>query len=308
MRRVLALVATLLAMSCSSEKDDRAMPVTIPSPPGCITADAAQKKGVIDSPALKETSGLAASTKTPGILWTHNDSGDSARIFAMRAADAHVLAEVKVDGATATDWEAIAVAPWQGAPSIWIGDIGDNDRKRGNVTVWIVAEPSVEPAPTSVAVSKRIDLRYEDGAHNAEALLVDPTASGGNEITIVTKEDDGASGIFAADLATGVLTRKGGLQFGRAPLDGDPLVTDGSVSADGSLVALRTYNAAFVWTRAAGTTVAAALAGRACPLRLVSEPQGEALTFAHDRAGFFTTSEKPAQPLWYFTLTKPGSM
>jgi hypothetical protein len=31
-----------------------------------------------------------ASKRNPGILWTHNDSGDRARVFAVRASDGNV--------------------------------------------------------------------------------------------------------------------------------------------------------------------------------------------------------------------------
>src|SRR5438477_556362 len=47
---------------------------------------------------IDESSGLAASRKYPGCLWTHNDSGDSARLFLLDA-QGKTLSEVDVQGA-----------------------------------------------------------------------------------------------------------------------------------------------------------------------------------------------------------------
>jgi len=249
--------------------------------------------GNVTHPALLEASGLTASTLTPGVLWTHNDSGDSARIFALRS-DATVAAEIAIEGATAIDWEAIAAGPFEGAPALYIGDIGDNAKARENVTIYVVREPSTDPAPAAVSVAKRLDLTYDDGPHDAEALLVDP-ADG--SIVIATKDLSGKSGIYVADAARSVLTLA-------TTLDGLPWVTDGSASNDGRFVALRTYGTAFLWTRAPGTTLVEALQGARCPLVLEGEPQGEAIALANDGSAYFTLSEKKDQPLWSFALTR----
>lgn len=262
--------------------------------PGCPVTGKGVATGKVTHPALLEASGLTASALTPGVLWTHNDSGDSARIFALHA-DATLAAEVAIDGASANDWEAIAAGPFEGAPALYIGDIGDNPKSRANVTIYVVREPSLAPPPKSVSVAKRLDLKYEDGAHDAEALLVDPVDG---TIAIATKSLDGKSGIYVADTARSLLTLA-------TTLDGLPWVTDGSVSKDGRFVALRTYGTAFVWVRTPGTSLVDALGGTRCPMALESEPQGEAIALASDGSSYFTLSEKKDQPLWSFTLTPP---
>src|SRR5689334_14681170 len=60
--------------------------------------------------ALVELSGLAPSHRHPGVLYMHNDSGDTARFFAMSEA-AVGLGEFRVQAASAVDWEDIAVGP-----------------------------------------------------------------------------------------------------------------------------------------------------------------------------------------------------
>lgn len=312
--RALTLLACAVASGCSSSCADRGSthPEPAPSrstdeggddprdPPASASCPVAGKgvvAGKVTHPAILEASGLTASVRTPGVLFTHNDSGDSARVFALHA-DATLAAEIEVSGASAVDWEAIAAGPLDGAPALYIGDIGDNDKVRANVTIYVVPEPSLTPAPASVSVAKQLDLRYEDGPHDAEALLVDPDDG---TIVIATKSLDGKSGIYVADAARSVLTRA-------ATLEGLPWVNDGSASKDGRFVALRTYGTAFVWQRAPGGSIVDALtSGERCPLDLEAEPQGEAIAFALDGSSYFTLSEKKDQPLWSFTLTPAAS-
>ena len=44
--------------------------------------------GTVTAPALREVSGIATSTDQPDVLWVHNDSGDSARVFAIETTGA----------------------------------------------------------------------------------------------------------------------------------------------------------------------------------------------------------------------------
>jgi hypothetical protein len=39
--------------------------------------------GVVQNDQIREASGIVASRQNPGVLWVHNDSGDSARVFAI---------------------------------------------------------------------------------------------------------------------------------------------------------------------------------------------------------------------------------
>ena len=109
--------------------------------------------------------------------WTHNDSGDVARVFGLDRRG-RLLREVAVTGAEALDWEDIAA---RGA-TLYAGGIGDNLAQRPEIAVYRFGEPG--PGVTSVA-AERIALRYADGAHDAEALLVDPR---NGTIAIVTKD------------------------------------------------------------------------------------------------------------------------
>ena len=82
---------------------------------------------------LTESSGVAVGRD---VLWTHNDSGDSARFFALDRR-CRTVGTFTVAGATATDWEDMA----RGAGALWFGDIGDNASTRAEIAVWRVPEP-----------------------------------------------------------------------------------------------------------------------------------------------------------------------
>jgi hypothetical protein len=64
--------------------------------------------GTVESSLINESSGIAASRENSDVLWTHNDAGDSARVFAMNTEGAH-LGIYYLSVAGATDWEDMAI-------------------------------------------------------------------------------------------------------------------------------------------------------------------------------------------------------
>nr|MBC8447313.1 metallophosphoesterase [Chloroflexota bacterium] len=69
-------------------------------------------------------------------------------------------------------------------------------------------------------------------------------------------------------------------------------------SGDGVL--LRLYFQGYYWARATGTNLWEAFSGTACTVPLAVEPQGEAIAFAADGLGYFTTSEGASQPVYFY--------
>jgi hypothetical protein len=57
---------------------------------------------------ITESSGLVLSSRTDRVLFTHNDSGDDARFFAVDDR-CRTLAMYVLSGVAATDWEDMAV-------------------------------------------------------------------------------------------------------------------------------------------------------------------------------------------------------
>lgn len=264
-----------------------------------------KKVGSLESPLIREASGLAASRKNKGVLWVHNDRGDAPRIFAMstqsrkgRPTAGKHLGVFRLNGARAQDWEDIAIGPGPepGIDYLYIADIGDNDAKRNSIVVYRVAEPNVDvneqPGKVVLEGAQAIKLKYPDAAHNAETLLVDPLTK---DIYIATKEsstrvyraaypqstDDVTTMEFAAELGFG-------------------MAVGGDISPAGDLVVIRGYFAATLWVRDGRASLRKVFDGDRCNVPLVLELQGEAIAFDDKGQGYYTVSEKRHQPIYYF--------
>ena len=226
---------------------------------------------------LPEGSGLAASRRTPGRFWSHNDSGDPV-LFALDTSG-RVVGRVRMSGAAVEDWEAVAVGACPSGSCIYVADIGDNDAERSRITVYRIPEPS--DASGSVNVSDVFHATYPDGAHDAESLLVAPDG----RLHIVTKGDTGPVSIyrFPNELRNGTtlrLERVGGPRDPRPPAANDR-ITDGAVSPDGRWIALRSPRT-LTFYRAADLQAGNWREAARIPLAAVGEPQGEGVTFGAD--------------------------
>ena len=252
-------------------------------------------------PELNELSGIVALDSG---LWAHNDSGDEARVFRLDEAGA-TQAVVRLEGVQAFDWEDMTGAG-PAAGELFVGDIGDNEGIRNEVTVLRFAVP--EPPPVGEVTIpagdiQTITLRYPDGPRDAETLLVDPAT---RDIVIVHKRFGGASEVYQApeaDWADGEaeLERIGIVDVGDTPLDA---TTAGDVGADGQVVALRTYAAVLVFPRDEDQSLAEALVeNEPCDAPTRLEVQGEAITFTEE--GYLTVSEGDRPRINRFAVTYP---
>jgi hypothetical protein len=125
-----------------------------------------------EHPALGEMSGMVAASY-PGIFWVHNDSGDEARIFAIRADGEVVVPNVfgllfpdastddwpgyRIDNAWQYDWEDIALADGV----LYLPDMGNNDNARRDLGVYVVNEPNPRFV-TKARALKFLPVRYPD--------------------------------------------------------------------------------------------------------------------------------------------------
>lgn len=271
----------------------------------CSAFGPAGLRGRLDSPLLDEVSGVVASRQNARVLWMHNDSGDSARVFAVRD-DAVLLGIYELENATSVDWEDIALGPGPvpGADYLYIGDIGDNDEVRASIVVYRVREPSVPAdagASSSLGGVEAFALRYPAGAadggyiaHNAETLLIDPVSG---QLFIVTKSSRGSLVYRSPPLSSNAPNT---LELvATLHLPGDGLATGGDIAPSGAIL-IRTYSKALLWPRSPGASVGSALLAEPCPVPLETEGQGEAVAFAPDGNGYFTTSEGLSPPLYFF--------
>jgi hypothetical protein len=309
---VLALLATVVVAGCGGSGAARSAPPSAPPstagrtaspsrpaarPPALCGRLRARITGRVADPSANELSGLVRSRSQPGLLWSHDDSGAGPVLFGLRT-DGRVAARPTVTGAQAVDWEDIAAGPApDGMPLLYIGDIGDNASRRPSIDVYRVAEPRVGAAATAPAA--RLRWRYPDGAHDAEALLVDPLRG---ELVIVTKA------LGAARAYRGSARLRGGSQamLRRGPAIALSLATAGDVSADGRIVVLRGYDRLAVWVRRGREPLTTTLGRAPClsPTSLADEGQGEAIALDRRGASFATVAEGSPAVLRRYTVAR----
>ncbi|MGX7680431.1 hypothetical protein ACSMXN_16195 [Jatrophihabitans sp. DSM 45814] len=238
-------------------------------------------------PRIDEASGLAVGIRSPEVLYLQNDSGDSARFFALDSKTGRTVAVCTVPDATNIDWEDLAVArDSAGTPSVWLADIGDNDENRADIAVYRVDEPALaSDGPARDLVTARPEvwrLRYPDGPHNSEALVVDPNT---HRLYIFTKSLFGQTVVYEAppradSVAVATLQRVGSIQFsltgtpGGPNLVGELTATGASMSPDGSILVVRTYTDAYLWP-VRGGNIGAALSRPPVRIALPAQPLGE---------------------------------
>ena len=258
---------------------------------------------------ITESSGLVLSSRSDRVLFTHNDSGDEARFFAVDDR-CRTLATYQLPGVDASDWEDMARGPGpDGGPVLWFGDIGDNAMTRSEIVVQRVAEPTAQRRSASpVAVtSTAFRLAYEDRAHDAETLLADPRTG---RLLVVTKTYLGAALVYAAPEVldaegVNVLTRVGEVLLPPSGTDGGPVgpvsqlaTTGGGVSPDGRRVVVRTYTDVYEWEVPDGDLLRAlTLTAPQTRTPLPATAQGEAVGYASDSRTLWVSSEGAGAPV-----------
>jgi hypothetical protein len=252
-------------------------------------------RGQIVDERVGESSGLVASRRDPGRLWTHNDSDTPPMLFCVEA-DGTSCGGWTVAGATNVDWEDIAAGPGPdaGVRYLYIGDIGDNTQSRADVVVYRVVEPTVtasdrDGTTATTAPATAIRLRYDDGPHNAESLMVHPVTG---DIYVVVKEV-GDSTVYRAAPGDGILTRVGTLGLG---LFG--LATGADISPDGRRVAVCTPVGGYELTLADGAPFDSIWDGEARPVTFPALDQGEGIAYRLDGDALFVSSEGYPSPLY----------
>jgi hypothetical protein len=248
--------------------------------------------GKLLSSELDEVSGVVASRRQPGVFWVHNDSGDSARLFAIDQRG-RLLAEVALQGVTARDVEDIALLPSaSGADALYLADTGDNWHMRRSVRIYRIEEPQVALSGSARKMSRparTIEVLYEDGAHDVETLLADPRSG---DLYMVEKGALFGLGAVGVYRITARDTQRAKVRAQRvADVHMGP-TTAGDVLPDGSGIALRNYTHARFWSRGPSESIASALAKRGCELALSDlGEQGEAFGFTADGSRYVTIAE-----------------
>jgi hypothetical protein len=268
----------------------------------------------LTDPRLDEASGLAVGLASPSVLYAQNDSGDSARFFALDGATGATVAVCDVPGAKNVDWEDLAVTrDAAGVPSVWLADIGDNDAERAEIELYRVDEPELAASTRGATVATSPPdvwrLSYPDGAHDAESLVVNPAS---HRMFVLTKSVLGSSGLYEVPTnpsaaRTQVLRKVGELQFDLTGTPGGPNVigqltaTGAAMSTDGRVLAIRTYTDAYFFAVGAGD-VPQAIKAKPARVALPDQPQGEGIAL---RAGSALIDSEGVGS-WVYSVDQPA--
>lgn len=238
----------------------------------------------INDERITESSGLALSRQHEGIFYTLNDGEGEPEIFALDE-NGEVVATIVAGQAPAVDTEAIATGPL----GIYIGDIGDNEKSHDVVTVFYIEEPA-ELTDTRLGWN-RFRFEYEDGPHDAEALLVEPSTG---QIYVVTKDPEGGA-IYAAPEEP--LTGGDNLNTLTRVADAPPMITDGTFLPDGSAAVIRSYDRAYVIDPTTGEV--------SRTIGLPRQKQGESLAVSADGKLLYAGSEGSGSVVYAVSTNAP---
>lgn len=291
----------------------------------CPDFGKAKVVGELSRDSIREASGLVASPNYTGKFWLHNDSGDSARIYAMTGTGED-RGIVNLGGITAKDFEDIGMGPGPnvGKDYIYVADIGNNGH--GRSTVWIYR--FVEPAPPGKGKSitipnhkiEKFEYTYQKPGEpgktwrrQAESLFVDPISQ---DVVIIEKQLQTIDGkrdmgwvyrISQSSLQEGVLIKakpKVAIRQRRSNSEGPMTAAD--ISPDGRIIIAKNVHEAFAWKRPSGQSVYEALA--AYPVTSCHPPgtSGEAVAFTKDGGAVLTVHERRNSPVSRYSVNGGG--
>jgi hypothetical protein len=297
-------VWTLLAVSgchgASSQKKAKAET----NPPTYDVYLPPTKLADLEDQAIYESSGLVASRTSPGNYWTHNDAGNGPLIYAFDS-QGRSRGVWRVTGATSEDWEDISAGPGPKPDTsyLYIGDIGDNSGTRSEIVIYRIPEPIisnsalVSAAEQATEPAEALRLRYPDGSHDAEALLVHPRTG---RIYLVVKEKSTKPGIYAADapkVSGEVVTLA---RIGEVDLSGrfGAVINGGAISPDGQRAALSDYDQGYEFVLPDASAPFDSIWKQ--PMRTVDlgkRKHGETVCYRLDGKALLATSERLPTPL-----------
>ena len=225
------LIAMAALVACAPGAEDTA-PCTIASNARELDAD------------IWETSGLALSRRTPGVLWTHNDSGNEPFLYAFDSTGT-IMGHVRVSGAALIDWEDMAAGPCNAGTCLFIADIGDNRGRRDSISIYVVPEPL--PTDSTTGPATVYHARYPGRAQDAEAIFVLPSG----DLYVVTKGRRDSIALYRYAKSDQQPGRAVTLERVRAlwprPSSSINRVTGASASPGGERVAIRTYGTLLIY-------------------------------------------------------------
>ena len=266
----------------------------------------------LQSPAVTEASGVAASPTAADALWLINDSGSPA-VLHLAGTDGSDRGTVTLRDIRNTDWEDLASFTLGGKPYLLVADTGDNGSTRPECLLHVVAEPALPAAgkklDETVSPAWTIRFRYDDGPRDCESVAVDAKAG---KILLISKRTTPPV-IYELPLKPvghDLVTAK---RIGTIPTPfpaGNPQIpfaaqpTGFDLSADGRFAVVVTYLGTFVFPKAAAESWPAAFTKPPLALEPHLLRQAESIAFSRDGSLIHAVSEGAKSPLVTYRLQR----
>jgi hypothetical protein len=279
----------------------------------CSEYAAPKASGNVEPSDLSALSGLAMSRAQPDILFAHNDH-DRPIVYALDL-QGRLHATLTLENAQANDIEDIAVGPCGADTCVFLADVGDNAATRGEYGVLRFRQPEVPTDPGNTEQAPSFDalrFRYDDGAHNAESLIVAPNGT----LYVITKlapgsggsvEATGPSSVYriAADAfeqdAVATAEKVATLPI---PMSGEAALSAAAAHPCGSSFLVRTYDGVYEFVAPSGGDFEAAFSATPQRVAMPDEPQSEGIDYRADGRGFVSAGEGAGAPI-VLTECKP---
>jgi hypothetical protein len=261
----------------------------------------------LDTDMVSEASGLAASSQFADRIYLNNDSGDGPFLY-MTSLAGGPTQKIEIQNFAPLDNEDLAYGncPLTANKCIYMGDIGDNKKKRTEIEIVVIEEK--QNFPSSIAALHFIRVKYPDHPHNAEAMALHPNG----DLYILTKEMDEKTStpqialiykLTATQLANKnknvqTLSYVGELDIPFLTGEFSPygqIITAADISADGKKLLVLTYEDAIEFDLdltnpiPAVTKMKTNVDFRLIPLQIF--PQQEAITYLPGKNSFIYTTE-----------------
>ena len=243
---------------------------------------------VIADGRVTESSALALSVKHDDLVYTVNDRGNRPIVFSIRPSTGEVVGTTDISSLSVEDTESLAV---DAAGTLWLGDLGDNDHNRDDVSIISFPEPG--PGDHQVTSAERYPVALPDGAVDIEGMLIQPQT---DRVRLVTKNRNGLGTIY--DLPP--LVAGDTAEAKDTGVEAPEAVTDATYTSDGRWALLRTNDD--VWVYDAKTWK---------PVRRLEGPdlpQGESVTVEPGDRSILLGSEGKNSPIVRMSFPKnPGA-
>jgi hypothetical protein len=254
--------------------------------------------GTVSDASMTEISGMARGRRDPSVLWVHEDSGAQADVHALTLSG-RKRQTFRLAGVQAKDWEDMSIGPGpaDGVDYLYLGDIGDNGKKRPEIVVHRVREPRVtDGSLTMLDGVASIRLRYPDGPANSEAMAVGADGT----IYVITKSK--GTRVYMARYPQSTSSVNVMKRVPAGTLSPKVDMSGADIRMDGRALLVRGYRMAWTWPIRPGESMATTLAREPCKTPTFrDEKQGESIAFLANDGSYTTTGEMSRAPIRHYT-------